>query len=257
MNLPKKRFGQHFLRDPYYIAKIIEALDPNPKEDFVEIGPGQGALTVGVLKEVPKLHVVEIDQDVLVELKRRTQSFNGLQIHHADALDFDFSSLRTEKKLRIFGNLPYNISTPLLFSLLSQLDVIEDMLFMLQKEVADRLAASISTKDYGRLSVMVQYYCQVDKQFEVPREAFFPPPKVTSAIVYLKPKEERPLTPEQETLFATLVREAFSHRRKTLRNCLKSMASDACWQRAGINPALRAENLTVDQFVLLTKTLSN
>lgn len=256
MHLPRKRFGQHFLSDQYYIAKIVEALNPTAIDNLVEIGPGQGALTVHVMKETHKLQVIELDRDLIPELTRRTQHYGELVIYNEDALQFDFAKLaKSKQKIRVFGNLPYNISTPLLFHLLDQVNLFKDMLFMLQKEVAHRLAAKVNTKEYGRLSVMVQYYCDVERLFDVPPSAFFPPPQVTSSIVRLNPLPKRSLTREEEHLFSDLVRHAFMHRRKTIRNSLKPLVADADWAALNMHSDLRAENLTPQDFINLTQIL--
>ena len=184
MHIPRKRFGQHFLSDQGIIQRIVAALAPRPGEHLVEIGPGQGAITLPILKLVKQFDVVELDRDLIPQLQERCAHAGKLQIHSADALEFDFSSLKNDARLlRVFGNLPYNISTPLIFHLLDFAPVIADMLFMLQREVAERLAAETASEHYGRLSVMVQYHCQVDLLFDVPPEAFYPPPQVTSSII--------------------------------------------------------------------------
>lgn len=181
MHTPRKRFGQHFLCDHHVIQHIVSALSPEPNQHLIEIGPGGGALTTPVLKKMKQLEVIELDRDLIVELKERYRQYPDLAIYSADVLEFDFSTIKKDDRLlRIFGNLPYNISTPLIFHLLTYTSIIADMLFMLQKEVAERMAAPTNTENYGRLSVMVQYHCQVELLFDVPPSAFSPPPKVQS-----------------------------------------------------------------------------
>lgn len=256
-HIPRKRFGQHFLSDQSIIHRIIAVLDPKPQDHLVEIGPGQGALTTYVLNRAQRLDVVELDRDLIPALQERCRHARGLVVHHADALEFDFSEVKQDDRLlRLFGNLPYNISTPLIFHLLSFASLVSDMTFMLQKEVAERLAASISTADYGRLSVMVQYYCQVDLLFDVPPSAFYPPPQVMSSIVRLTPYHTLPHIAQDFAFFEKLVKQAFGQRRKTLRNSLKSLISDDMWEQAALDPHLRPENLTVSDFVALSNCAS-
>lgn len=221
-HIPRKRFGQHFLCDQAMIQRIVAALNPRPDDHLIEIGPGQGAMTLPVLKRAHFLEAIELDRDLIAELKTRTAHAGELVIYSADALTFDFAALQNDQRLlRIFGNLPYNISTPLLFHLLSFTNIITDMLFMLQKEVAERISAKVNDEHYGRLSVMMQYYFEADLLFDVPPQAFYPPPKVTSSIVKLKPYHTLPFKAENEALFQELVKQAFGQRRKTLRNSLK------------------------------------
>lgn len=252
MHKPRKRFGQHFLTDQQIIQHIIAAIAPNASQHLIEIGPGQGALTFPILKQVGQLEAVEIDRDLIALLQKQSQSYGKLIIHQQDALEFDFATLAASHPLRIFGNLPYNISTPLIFHLLKYTKVISDMVFMLQKEVVDRMAAAPRTNDYGRLSVMVQYHCQVESLFDVPPEAFSPPPKVDSSIVRLVPYQQLPFPAKDYVYFAEVIKQAFSQRRKTLRNSLKNWISDAGWERAGVNPQARPEELTVADFVNLS-----
>lgn len=249
-HIPRKRFGQHFLHDQQIIARIVQSVAPKPDDCIVEIGPGLGALTTQLLPLVKKMAVVELDRDVIPELVSKCESLGELKIHQADALKFNFAELAPQnKKLRIVGNLPYNISTPLLFHLLEQSDVIEDMFFMLQKEVVDRICAKPNEDDYGRLSVMMHYYCQADALFLVRPGAFNPPPKVDSAVVRLVPHNKLPHIANDVALFATIVREAFNHRRKTLRNCLKNFISAEQLSELGIDPIRRPEELSVEEFV--------
>jgi 16S rRNA (adenine1518-N6/adenine1519-N6)-dimethyltransferase len=255
----RKRFGQNFLVDRNVIDKIIRAVNPKSADHIVEIGPGQGALTLPLLEKVESLDVVELDFDLIPRLKQLAegaQNRDSLAIHQGDALKFDFAQLvKDSQRLRIVGNLPYNISTPLLFHLLNSAAVIEDIHVMLQKEVVDRLAAEPGTSDYGRLSVMVQYRCEVNPLFQVAPGSFSPAPKVDSVVVKLVPYAKPPYPCRDEKWLSNLVRQAFAQRRKTLRNNLKGMLSGEQITAAGINPGLRAETLTVAQFVHLSDVL--
>lgn len=257
MHIPRKRFGQHFLRDQDVIQRIVAAIRPTPSDHLVEIGPGQGAITLPVIKLSRHLDVIEFDRDLIPQLEERAGSRGGLIIHQADALDFDFATLCKDKRpLRVFGNLPYNISTPLLFHLLGYASLISDMVFMLQKEVAERLAAPADSDAYGRLSVMVQYHCQVDLLFDVPPSAFHPPPKVDSSIVRLKPYRTYPHEAHNYHLFEDIVRHAFGMRRKTLRNSLAEIIAPERWDNLPVKKDLRAEKLSVADFVALSNALS-
>jgi 16S rRNA (adenine1518-N6/adenine1519-N6)-dimethyltransferase len=258
-HLPRKRFGQHFLKDEHVIQDIVSALAPQPQDNIVEIGAGLGALTKLVLEQTEHLHVVEIDRDLVAKLIA-TYSPKQMTVHSADALKFNFAQLYGEnaKKLRVFGNLPYNISTPLMFHLLTFRDKINDMLFMLQKEVVMRMGAKPNTKDYGRLSVMIQYACAVDILFHVGPEAFSPPPKVMSSIVRLTPlsKESGMPVAQDEKLLAKIVASAFQYRRKTLKNALSSLVTPDLFVESGIDPIRRAETLTVREYVHLSNTVT-
>ena len=251
----RKRFGQNFLHDPGVIQRIIQVISPQPGEKLVEIGPGQGAITLPLLKACHQLHVVELDRDLIAPLAQQAAGFGELLIHQNDALRFDFSSLADGQRLRIVGNLPYNISTPLLFHLLSQSGSIQDMHFMLQKEVVDRMAASPGGSDYGRLSVMIQYHCQVQPLFRIGPGAFNPAPKVDSAFVRLTPWTTRPVTVDDYEQFKNLVRQAFSQRRKTLRNTLKTLLDENAIRAAGVDPGIRPENVTLEQYAALAGKL--
>jgi 16S rRNA (adenine1518-N6/adenine1519-N6)-dimethyltransferase len=245
----RKRFGQHFLHDPQVIARIIEAIAPRPDERIVEVGPGRGALTWGMLARARRLDVIEIDRDLAADLKSDGRSDPGLTVHIQNVLDTDFTSLRGGgAPLRIVGNLPYNISTPLLFHLLRQRAAIGDMHFMLQKEVVDRMAAQPGGKDYGRLTVMLAAYAQVDGLFDVGPGAFQPRPKVWSAIVRLRPSPEPRFVIGSDSALRTLVTNAFSHRRKTLRNGLKGFLTGEEIEACGIDPNLRPEVLAPADF---------
>ncbi len=252
-HIPRKRFGQHFLHDANVIAKILAAISPRSGERIVEIGPGLGALTRALLERVGELQVVELDRDVIPKLRATCEGAGTLQIHNEDALRFDFSTLASSSgKLRVVGNLPYNISTPLIFHLLDFAALIEDMHFLLQKEVVERLTAAPGGGDYGRLSVMVQYRCRAELLFLVKPGCFSPPPKVDSALVRLLAYEHLPVKAKDEARFAQLVNQAFSQRRKTLRNTLKGLLSAEQIAAAGVDPSLRPEQLSVAEFVALS-----
>lgn len=252
---PRKRFGQNFLTDTSVIEKIVASINPQPGEVMVEIGPGQAALTLPLMQSGVDLHVVEIDRDLCESLLKR---FPGkFQLHQQDALKTDFASIVSGQKFRLVGNLPYNISTPLIFHLFQWSQLMTDMYFMLQKEVVDRMAAEPGGKDYGRLSVMSQFYCQVSPLFVVKPGAFYPPPKVDSRIVRLVPHQKPPVDIPSEKIFAQVVRQAFSQRRKTLRNCLKSLLTENQIKAADVDPGLRAERLHLQDFARLSHQVKN
>jgi 16S rRNA (adenine1518-N6/adenine1519-N6)-dimethyltransferase len=252
-HVPRKRFGQHFLVDRGVIARIIRAIDPKPGEHIVEIGPGLGALTVPLLEHVGRLHVVELDRELCDRLRERYPA-ERLAVHQADALRFDFTSLPTP--LRIVGNLPYNISTPLLFHVASSADRCRDLHFMLQQEVVDRMVARPSHPDYGRLSVMLQYRFRMERLFSVPPGAFRPAPKVHSACVRLVPRPSQERMALDELEFARVVVKAFSMRRKTLRNTLHGLVSESELEALGIDPGVRAQTLPVEDFVTIANRLT-
>lgn len=253
---PRKRFGQHFLKDHNVVQQIIFALNPQPDQHIVEIGPGMGVLTEQILPLVGSMDAVELDRDIIPKLKSSCLTLGKLSIHSADALKFDFCQLtRSNKKLRIVGNLPYNISTPLLFRLTEQSDCIYDMHFMLQKEVVNRLAAVPGNKDYGKLTVIIQYHYQVEHLFDVSAQAFSPSPKVESAFVLLRPHLSPPVAVSNVNSFGQLVAQAFSQRRKTLRNNLIDIISAEQIQRLGIDPKCRAETLTLKEFAILSNAI--
>jgi 16S rRNA (adenine1518-N6/adenine1519-N6)-dimethyltransferase len=255
---PRKRFGQNFLHDPAVIERIVRAIEPHTGQRLVEIGPGLGALTRPLLQAVGRLDVVEIDRDVIPLLRESCAGCGDLLIHNRDALKFDFSSLApAEGGLRIIGNLPYNISSPLIFHLLKQLHVIRDMHFMLQKEVAERLAAAAATEHYGRLSVMVQWRCAVELLFSVGSGAFKPAPKVDSAVVRLTPHRRPPVRVADEKRFAALVNRAFSQRRKTLRNALKGFLTADEIESLGIDASRRPETLGLADYAQLSDAVPN
>jgi 16S rRNA (adenine1518-N6/adenine1519-N6)-dimethyltransferase len=252
---PRKRFGQHFLHDAGVIARIVAGIAPRPGDRMVEIGPGLGALTEPLLRQLGRLHAVELDRDVVPALTERRADMGELIIHEADALTFDFSRLAShEGKLRLAGNLPYNISTPLIFHILTSSSQIDDMHFLLQREVVERITATPGSGDYGRLSVMVQYRCRCERLFNVANGAFRPPPKVESTLLRLTPYERPPVRVEDDQRFALVVRQAFSQRRKTLRNNLRDLLSAAAIEGADVDPGLRPENLTLEQFAALANT---
>ncbi len=251
----RKRFGQNFLCDTGIIDRIIRAIGPQPGQALVEIGPGQGALTRHLADSGVDLTLVELDRDLIPILQGQFAGNPKVTLIQADALKTDFSAFYPDSRLRVVGNLPYNISTPLIFHLLAQHERVQDMHFMLQKEVVDRLAAAPNSKAYGRLSVMTQYYCQVESLFEVPPEAFSPRPKVTSAVVKLTPFEQLPHPARDAGLLQRLVRDAFNQRRKTLRNALKQLATPEQIEAAGVDPGARPETLTLRDYVQLANTL--
>lgn len=248
MTIPRKRFAQHFLRDATVIQQLVTAISPTVGQHLVEIGPGRGALTLPLLKCGVQLDVVEIDRELIPQLNALGMIYPTLRIHLADALTFDFAQLKTDNYLRIIGNLPYNISTPLLFQLFNYLPCIQDMLFMLQREVVNRIVAEPATSEYGRLSVMVHYFCRVEKLFEVSADAFYPRPKVTSSVVRLIPHPMPPVFLEDKQHFTQIVQVAFAQRRKTLRNALRGWLSEKLILEQGIKPQRRAETLTLQEF---------
>lgn len=253
---PRKRFGQHFLHDRWILNRIHASIAPAPDDHLVEIGPGAGALTDLFAPAARRLELIEIDRDLAVQLQQKFSALPQVRLHIGDALKFDFTRLVIDRPLRIFGNLPYNISTPLIFHLIDQADSIEDMHFLLQKEVVDRLAAEPASPDYGRLSVMVQYRCQVQPLLDVPSESFSPPPKVESRLVRLTPLRQRLLVARDERRLAEVVRVAFTQRRKKIRNALESLIDSASLERLGIDPALRPDQLTLKEFVTISDLLS-
>ena len=256
-HVARKRFGQNFLVDQQVIADIVNAVAPQRDACVVEIGPGLGALTNPLLQRLDRLHVVEIDRDIVARLSRSYPP-ERLRIHAGDALEFDFASLCAEpaQKMHIVGNLPYNISTPLLFHLADYAEQVVDMHFMLQKEVVERIVAAPGTADYGRLTVMLQYRFVADWLLDVPPESFDPQPKVDSAVVRLIPRPAEQLTARDPERFATLVAAAFAQRRKMLRNNLKGVCDEAFLVAQGIAPTARAEELAVADYVRLANALS-
>jgi len=252
MRFARKRFGQHFLHDPGVLARIVAAIDPKPGERLVEIGPGRGALTLPLLERCRRLEAIEVDRDLVPPLVERARGNGELVVHQADALEVDFSALhRGGPKLRVCGNLPYNISTPLLFHLLESRAAIADMHFMLQKEVVDRIVAPPGGKTYGRLTVMLAAACRATALFRVGRGAFQPPPAVDSAVVRLVPHASAPFELADPDRFARVVAAAFSMRRKTLRNSLRGLVEPGRFDAAGIDAARRPETLSPAEFARL------
>ena len=252
---PRKRFGQNFLRDEAVIEAIASAIAPDKSHHLIEIGPGEGAITQALVASGCRFDAIELDRDLRTRLLASFSTYDTFTLHSADALQFDFESLQQDgQALRVIGNLPYNISTPLLFKLLDYGSLIADMHFMLQLEVVERLAAKPGNKNWGRLGVMAQFQCEVEQLFEVPPEAFFPPPKVQSAIIRLTPRRTPRWTQVNREVLSKVVSRAFSQRRKTLRNNFKSVLTDAQIEAAGVDPNARAETLTIDDFVALTES---
>jgi len=249
----RKRFGQNFLQDYRIINDILDYAHPKADEHWVEIGPGLGALTKPLLDTGVKLDVVELDRDLVARLQKQFIHNANIAIHSADALAFNFAALAAPtEKLRVIGNLPYNISTPLMFHLLETTNCIADMTFMLQKEVVDRICAEPGSKKYGRLSVMMQYFCETEWLFDVPPESFDPAPKVMSAIVRLVPHEKHPVNVGDFQHFSKLVTQAFSQRRKTIRNSLRDFIDETSMASLGIDANLRAESVSLAEFALLS-----
>ena len=253
----KKQFGQNFLNNDTIIRQIVHAIHPQADQHLVEIGPGEAALTTPLVQQVKRLDIIEIDRDLHQPLRDKLGHYPAFALHQADALRFDYEQLATDDKpLRLVGNLPYNISSPLIFHLLNFLPHIADMHFMLQKEVVERLTATPGNKAFGRLSVMVQYFCQAELLFIVGPENFEPPPKVDSAIVRLTPHQPLPYQADNFEDFSALVKQSFAMKRKTLRNNLKGWLNDDDFNTCGIEPSLRAEALGVADFVTLANHYS-
>jgi 16S rRNA (adenine1518-N6/adenine1519-N6)-dimethyltransferase len=257
MHKARKRFGQNFLHDSHVIDRIIKSINPKAGEHLIEIGPGRGAITEPLLEALEgKLDVIELDRDLIPILKTQFFRHEGLNIHEADALKFNFASLAEDgRPLRLVGNLPYNISTPLMFRLLAYAEIIEDMHFMLQKEVVERLCAAPGDSAYGRLGIMMQYRCEARYLFTVSPGSFNPAPKVDSAIVQLTPRKELPFKANNFERFAQVVKAAFAQRRKTLRNNLKGLIDDSGLQALNINPGIRAEMLGIEAFVSIANAI--
>ncbi len=252
----RKRFGQNFLQDHNIIYQILANIQAQSGEHWVEIGPGLGAITEPLLQQQVVLDVVELDRDLVTVLQQKFAEYENFTIHSADALNFDFTALASEQQaIRVIGNLPYNISTPLLFHLVESACYIQDMHFMLQKEVVDRICAEPGSKKYGRLSVMMQYYCMTDLIFDVPPESFDPIPKVMSSIVRLTPHEKPVVQLNDIATLNTVVTTAFSQRRKTIRNSLKNLLTEQQISAVDIDPGLRAETLSLEEFARLSNLL--
>jgi 16S rRNA (adenine1518-N6/adenine1519-N6)-dimethyltransferase len=252
---PRKRFGQHFLHDQATIERILAAINAQPGQHIIEIGPGKGVLTISLLERVGEMDVVELDRDLVNYLTTRCQETGTLRIHSADVLKFDFSQFPAD--LRIVGNLPYNISTPLLFHLLDYKDHIKDMLFMLQREVVERICSAPGSRSYGRLSVMLQYHYEVDQLFTIGPYAFSPVPRIESTMIRLRPWSEPRYQQTDMKVFSRIVKTAFAQRRKTLRNALKGIVSASQLREINIAPSSRAEILPIEAYVLLTNLVCN
>lgn len=253
----RKRFGQNFLTDPLYIQRIVDTINPAAGEVIVEIGPGQAAISKPLSESNAELHLLEIDRDLAERLQARFGAGGRAEVHTGDALNADFSEITAGRPFRLVGNLPYNISTPLLFHVLQWNELIIDMHFMLQQEVVKRMAANPGTKAWGKLSVMCQYYCEITPLFDVPPEAFSPSPKVQSSFVKLVPHKKPPVLINDLPAFRRLVSQSFSMRRKTLRNCLKGILNDQQIESVGIDPGVRAETLGLAQFADLSNLLES
>lgn len=251
----RKRFGQNFLVDEQVVQRLADTIAPRPGQLIIEIGPGQAALTKPLAASGAELHLLEIDRDLAAMLERRFSDAENVHLHQADALQVDFAELAGNRRFRLVGNLPYNISTPLLFHALRWGHLIVDMHFMLQQEVVERLAATPGSKAWGRLSIMCQYHCAVMPLFTVPPEAFRPAPRVQSAVVRLVPHEKPPVHIRDMRQFERLVTQAFSMRRKTLRNCLRGLLDAAAIAAAGIDPGLRPETLGLAQLAALAERI--
>lgn len=247
---PRKRFGQNFLQSPHVIQQIISVVNAQLNDNLIEIGPGLGVLTKLLLAQVNRLDVIEIDRDLASQLVVSLGNSQKLTIHTQDILHFDFNVFTT-KNMRVVGNLPYNITTPLIFHLLKFESKIQDMHFMLQKEVVERLCAAPDSKDYGRLSIMAQYHCETEYLFSVDPSAFYPSPKVNSAFVRLIPRPF-PITATNITLLQNITRDAFNLRRKTLSNALKPYLGLADFIALDLKPTLRPEVLSVTDFVKIS-----
>lgn len=250
----RKRFGQHFLSATGVVSDIINAVAAKPDDILVEIGPGLGALTVPLANTGAELHAIEFDRDLAAPLRKKFADFDNVTIHECDALKFDYATFGDD--IRIVSNLPYNISTPMLFRLIEYKQHIRDLHLMLQKEVVDRMAAAPGSKRYGRLSIMLGCHMQVQPLFDVPPDAFSPPPKVNSAVVALRPLPDSAFQISNPGEFSALVTKAFSQRRKTVRNALKGLANDEQLQHAGIDPGDRPERIAVKNWVALANHLS-
>jgi len=252
MHKARKRFGQNFLTDPLVIQKIVDSIAPAPDQLVMEIGPGQAAITRPLAESGAELHLVEIDRDLAGRLEREFHHSPNVRLHVGDVLEMDFGEISGGRPFRLVGNLPYNISTPLLFHVLQWSDLLIDMHFMLQQEVVKRMAAVPGNKTWGRLSIMCQYRCEIVPLFTVNAESFTPVPKVQSGIVRLIPHREPPVRVDSLDAFQRLVSQAFSMRRKTLRNSLRGLLSASVIESTGIDPGVRPETLSLQQFADLS-----
>jgi len=254
----KKRLGQNFLIDTNIIDKIIRSVNPQPDDHVIEIGPGLGALTQPLLKSLTRLDVIEFDRDIIPELAK-LEGHDRLRVHNIDVLTFNFTEFRRlnfgKDRIRVVGNLPYNISTPVLFHLIKHRNTILDMHFMLQKEVVERIAAAVGSHDYGRLSVMMQLHFKISPLFTVAAQCFRPAPKVESAVVRMTPRPELSIDKDQYDTFAALVKQAFSQRRKTLKNTLKGLCNTSQMNAAGIDPGKRPQELDINDYIKLFQQL--
>jgi len=251
----RRRFGQHFLKDQRVVDQIIRAINPRTGEQIVEIGPGNAVLTLPLLASGAELQLVEIDRDLALELRQLVAAHENVHLHVGDALNVDFGAICGGRPFRLVGNLPYNISTPLLFHLLRWIELIIDMHVMLQREVVERMAASPGRKSWGRLSIMCQYHCTVTPLLDVPPGAFYPPPRVHSSLVRLRPHAEPPVRIESMEAFQRVVGQAFNMRRKTLRNSLRELLQESQIEAAGVDPGLRPEVLGLEEFAALSRQL--
>jgi 16S rRNA (adenine1518-N6/adenine1519-N6)-dimethyltransferase len=254
MQRPRKRFGQHFLHDNNVIDRIVRVIDPREGDRLVEIGPGQGALTIPLLEKCRHLSAIELDRNLIPLLKQKSAKSGVLELVNADILKFDLDCLSGTGPFRIVGNLPYNISTPLMFHLLNSISLIQDMHFMVQKEVALRIVAAAGKRDYGRLSVMIQYHCQCQYLFDVAPGSFTPPPRVDSAVIRMTAHPEPVANTGNFQLFSEIVKTAFGQRRKTIANSLKSIVTVETFDNCRIDSRLRAENLSLQDYASLTRT---
>jgi 16S rRNA (adenine1518-N6/adenine1519-N6)-dimethyltransferase len=253
---PRKRFGQNFLTDQQVIGQIVAAINPSAEDNLIEIGPGMAAITEHLVKLCPSMTLVELDRDLVEFLEQKLANYNSVSIINCDALKTDFSQFYRGEKMRLVGNLPYNISTPLLFHLLDAREKIRDMHFMLQREVVDRLSAAPGQKSYGRLSVMIQYHCRVMPLIPVPPTSFNPAPKVQSAVVRLTPYKEVPYRADNLNLLSQIVSLCFQQRRKTLKNCLSNFADYLSSDSISVDLTKRPEQLSVKDFVTLTNCIN-
>ncbi len=253
MPQPRKRFGQHFLHDQGVIERIIRVVNPQPDQHLAEIGPGRGALTFPLLKRCKRLLAIELDRDLIPLLQQQSKDLGDLKLINADILEFELSTLPGDHRYRLVGNLPYNISTPLMFHLLESTKNVHDMHFMVQKEVALRLVAATGEANYGRLSVMMQNRCQCAYLFEVEADSFTPPPKVTSAVIRMTPRAQPLVEAEDFAQFSKIVRTAFNQRRKTIANSLKTILDRSTLEACQIEPTLRAENLSLEDYARLSR----
>ena len=254
----RKRFGQNFLHDENVIRKIVDAISAAKEDHLLEIGPGLGALTKELAKTGATIHCVELDADLAKSLRTEFQEYDSIKIIEGDALKFDLNSIATEKRsLRVIGNLPYNISTPIIFHLLKNSELIRDMTFMLQLEVIQRMVSKVGRRNYGRLSLMVQYYCEVEHLFNVASSAFSPKPKVVSALARLKPHSSTSIRAKDSDCLQTVIRTAFNQRRKTLRNSLKTIIPEALLDQIAINKNQRPQDITLNEYVEISNAVCN